>query len=585
MDSDPEVVEPGSQTAAAARDWSPPDEWFVAVISAAISVAAWIIYWRRGDLLLYGDAVAHIGIARRVLDSLTPGFAQLGTVWLPLPHVLMLPFVAPLAWWHAGAAASFPSMLAYICACVGIFRLTRCLARGVGLTHAAAAAALATLLFGANPNLLYLQATAMTEALYLALMIWATAYLAEFATAPSSRALSLVAAGAAFGCAELTRYDAWLIAPLFVAVGLILAKRRAAPRLVCTLFVAIIIAGPLFWMGWNWKATGSPTDFATGPYSARGIEQRVKATIDARDHPGEGEPIVALRYFAGDAQLNLGEKRWGRALFWIAVLSTLCVVLTRRSFASALLVLLWAPLGVYTYSIAYGSVPIFTPIWWPYSYYNVRYGIELLPAIAVACGLLTALGMTRVTSTRARAFVFLLALAYGAGAYQSCWFQQPNRPKSLLPGEPWLGPISWREAVTNARTRVPFERRLAHDLRMLPRAGRILMFTGDHIGALQDAGIPLARVVNEGNWPWWQMALENPAEAADYIVAMEGDAVAQAVSRNFRGLEEVTTIHLPGQPRTVIFRSTLRRRLTPGLRASAADRCSACRAIATLHPN
>ena len=34
--------------------------------------------------------------------------------------------------------------------------------------------------YGANPNLIYMQATAMTESIYLALFIWAVVYFAEF---------------------------------------------------------------------------------------------------------------------------------------------------------------------------------------------------------------------------------------------------------------------------------------------------------------------------------------------------------------------------------------------------------------------
>ena len=56
-----------------------------------ISVFSFLFYFRHGDVLLYGDAVAHINIARRVFDSRTPGLLQLGTVWLPLPHLLILP--------------------------------------------------------------------------------------------------------------------------------------------------------------------------------------------------------------------------------------------------------------------------------------------------------------------------------------------------------------------------------------------------------------------------------------------------------------------------------------------------------------
>ena len=38
----------------------------------------------------------------------------------------------------------------------------------------------AAILYAANPNLIYMQATAMGESLYLAFFIWAVAYFAEF---------------------------------------------------------------------------------------------------------------------------------------------------------------------------------------------------------------------------------------------------------------------------------------------------------------------------------------------------------------------------------------------------------------------
>src|SRR5215469_18561059 len=69
--------------------------------SGAISVAALLYYYAHQELLLYGDAVAHINIARRVVDNRHPleSYGQLGTVWLPLQHVAMLPFVWIDALW------------------------------------------------------------------------------------------------------------------------------------------------------------------------------------------------------------------------------------------------------------------------------------------------------------------------------------------------------------------------------------------------------------------------------------------------------------------------------------------------------
>src|SRR5438477_12735280 len=80
-----------------------------ALLSAAIGiVAAWWTF-AHGYTLYYGDAEAHLNIARRIVDSRTPGPDQIGTVWLPLPHLLLIPFVIRDSWWHGGLAGVLPS--------------------------------------------------------------------------------------------------------------------------------------------------------------------------------------------------------------------------------------------------------------------------------------------------------------------------------------------------------------------------------------------------------------------------------------------------------------------------------------------
>ncbi|HZU44849.1 MAG TPA: hypothetical protein VE994_19370, partial [Terriglobales bacterium] len=81
----------------------------VVFIAACLSVLAFHWHFHRGDVLLDGDAVAHINIARRVFDSKTPGPLHLGTVWLPLPHILIMPFVVSDWAWHTGFGGSIPS--------------------------------------------------------------------------------------------------------------------------------------------------------------------------------------------------------------------------------------------------------------------------------------------------------------------------------------------------------------------------------------------------------------------------------------------------------------------------------------------
>ena len=58
------------------------------LFAAILSIAALLYFYAHDELLLYGDAVAHLNIARRVLDNRHPSqsYGQLGTVWLPLQH-------------------------------------------------------------------------------------------------------------------------------------------------------------------------------------------------------------------------------------------------------------------------------------------------------------------------------------------------------------------------------------------------------------------------------------------------------------------------------------------------------------------
>ena len=95
------------------------------MLLAAVSVAALLFCYAKQELLLYGDAVAHLNIARRVVDNRHPieSYGQLGTVWLPLQHIAMLPFVWVTTLWQSGIAGAIPGMLAFVLGTLGIYRL------------------------------------------------------------------------------------------------------------------------------------------------------------------------------------------------------------------------------------------------------------------------------------------------------------------------------------------------------------------------------------------------------------------------------------------------------------------------------
>ena len=106
------------------RHWD-HETMLVVWLAGVVALISFFSYLRYGDVLLYGDAVAHINIARRVFDSRTPGLLQLGTVWLPLPHLLMIPFLLSDGWWRSGIGGSIPSLIAFVLGAAGIFRLVR----------------------------------------------------------------------------------------------------------------------------------------------------------------------------------------------------------------------------------------------------------------------------------------------------------------------------------------------------------------------------------------------------------------------------------------------------------------------------
>src|SRR5688572_15034213 len=160
--------------------------WEYIAITFALAViglaAAWGFH-KAGFVLYYGDAEAHLNIARRILDSRTPGYEQLGTVWLPLSHVIMLPFVDSMRLWQSGWAATIPGVACFVFAGVMIFASAR------SVYGSGAAAACAALVLALNPNLLYLQSTPMNEHVFIAMEAAVLYFSLQFARTQSFRAL------------------------------------------------------------------------------------------------------------------------------------------------------------------------------------------------------------------------------------------------------------------------------------------------------------------------------------------------------------------------------------------------------------
>lgn len=540
----------------------------VAIVSALallLSVLAFAWFYHRGDILLYGDAVAHLNIARRLSDARNPGWDQIGTVWLPFPHFLVAPFVVNDWLWRTGIGGSIPSMLAYVLGVAGIFRLVRVRA---GLASASFAAAL----YAFNPSMLYMQSTAMTESIYLAAVIWALVYFDDFvrgldAKSPGSAPAipawrAIERCGLCLTAAIFTRYDGWIVAFVVGLCAIFATVRwystKPPPKEIKRLFrsmvsfLLLLALCPVLWLAHNYKTTGHPMDWLNGPYSAKAIEKRSARPGDP-PYPGKDHMVVAAQYFLKAARMNTAE---GSRQNWPILLATAGVLIAAfhlRRFGA--LFLLWIPLPFYAYSVAYGSVPIFVPEWWPFSYYNVRYGLELLPAIAVFAGIvpwaISRLRRRQLTIALTGALFLMAFLAYNSSAW--C-FSKRSQDRNW--GRKWMIPICYREAWANSRSRLQLESHVAQNLAALPKGSTVLMYTSDYVGAIQKAGIHFDHIISESTFIAWDSARSAPFAGADFIVAIEGDPVAEAVRLNPQGLTDIATIHTPDKPKVTIYRGS-----------------------------
>lgn len=458
-------------------------------------LAATVVLWSysTGQILAYGDAEAHLNIARKLIDNRHPAYRELGTVWLPVPHLLMLPLLSIDRLYRNGLAGAIPSACCWVAAGVLLYAAIRKLA------GAWEPAACALAIFAFNPNLLYLASTPMTEPVFymeLAGLLYSLASYRE-----SGKLGSVIAAVIWSWCAVLTRYEGWLLVPI---IGLFLAARRKWTH------VAIYLAGaslaPLYWLAHNWWVYGDALEFYRGEWSAKAIYQRGQAR-GATPYPGIGHWTVAIEYY-----LTAGRVALGVPAMWIAA-AGIVAALCKRWYWFVLL-LIAAPLVTVSGMESGGGVEIFVPPLWPFSYYNSRYALALLPLAALGAAASVAL-MPRFRGTTA----IVIALAAVIP-----WIAYP-RPSN------W---VVWSESQTNSVERRAWTHKVASILGPSFRAGdRILYSFGDLTAILRESGIPLRAGLQSGNQLEWLRTIARPDLFLDqdWVLDFEDGPAASAARR------------------------------------------------------
>jgi hypothetical protein len=465
---------------------------------AAIGGTIVALHYHRLDLTLsHYDARGHLVVARRIFDSLTPGWQQIGAVWLPLPHLLNALPVQVDAWYRSGASAVAISIAAFAVAVGALAWIV------LQLTGSRAAAAVGAAVFALNPNVLYLQATPMTEPLLLGLLALAVASLMAWtagsrASLSGSASMSPTAIGWLFALACLTRYEAWPVTAAALAAALWARWRTGEPTGDALREVA-------------WVAVFPASAIAAFLILSRVVvgEWFVSSGFFVPDNEALGNPVrttihvwYGIHLLSGSGILALGAA----GCIALAALS-----LTRPGYSYGMVALSLAATAALPWLAFIEGHP-----------FRIRY---MVPLIAVE-----SIGIGVVAGLMPRARLAGLVLAIGIIAYEL-------RP--LDAGAPMLVEAQWESPNQPIRERVTA-------CLGAPGSGEKIMASmgslGHYMQEASHAGFRLRDFLHEGNGDIWLAALaQGPRAFVEWVMIEElaegGDMLALRAREDPRFLD------------------------------------------------
>lgn len=498
----------------------------VVVLSVLLSVGSILFFLNQGQIIAYGDAESHLNIAKRVVSSITPGLAQLGGIWPPLPHLLMVPFVYFDPLWRSGLAGAVISGTCFVIASIFLYKFTFL------LTKNAAASFVAFLVFALNPNILYMQSTPMTELPLLAFFILSIYYFTRYIK-NDKEYLSLIFAAFFAFCASLSRYDGWFLVGIEGFILLLMNIRtiknwqKVLGKIV--LFATLAFFGILLWLIWDYLILGDPLYFTNSQFSAKSQQQ---SWLARGELPGYQSLTNSFIYYVVTSLSNTGV-----ILFLTSVIGIVIFLIKDTVKQKWLITLLLStPFIFYVITQYVGQsvifIPHITPSTFEWRLFNVRYGLMMVPTVAFFIGYLFYISTMKAKGVVIGLFFFQIML-YGIG---------------------YSGIITLADGTVglSAAKKVDAQNWLAKNYDY----GLVLLDDFARTVSITKAGIPMQKVIYIGNKPYWEESLEMPEKHARWIIIQKDDAVWNSLyadegkrGRVFRYFEKAYT-----SPEILIFR-------------------------------
>lgn len=349
----------------------------------------------------FGDAWARINIARRIVDSLTPGIAQMGGIWLPFPQLLLVPFAAVDVFYFNGIAGAFISSPAFILGGIYLYKILK------KLTGSTTVSFMGTLLYASNLNMLYLQTTSMSESLFITSLLGVMYHFIIWSEDIKKHILSLLMVAFWTFTATFTRYEGYLLFLVMIvsicSTALLKSKKFKVAEGLTVLFVTLAGFGILLWQVYSWAIFGNPLNWYkiyTGQIAVIStINEKPIATWGVTDYRGDLQKSVTSII---DSVLQMNSIIFViPLLIGIVILVPISLVKEMNWKFSAIPFVLFiasVPLLFLILSSFKGTALVKNPpvdknmILNPYFYqsteYNIRYGLTSLPLLIIFTALL-----------------------------------------------------------------------------------------------------------------------------------------------------------------------------------------------------
>ena len=458
------------------------------VLLTLIAISGFVFFYTNHLGLAYNDARSHLDIGRRVVEGLKPGLAQLGSVWLPLPHLLMVPTIWNDFFWHSGLSGALQSMISFVATGMIIYYF---LAR---LKVTLAGRLFGVALFVANCNVLYLQSTAMTELLLLAIMTMGVYELVHWHQ--EEKLIFLITSAVWIMLSTLVRYDGWflfLYSALLVIIFGIRKRNWHVTEGLFVLFCTLAGFGIVLWLIWNAAIFSDPLYFAFGPYSAHAQQTQLE---NAGVLATKGNLLFSLKIYTYALVYNSGLVP---VIF--AVLGLIVLLRDKAQSTSVKIgvTALFAPLIFNILALYLGHSVLFVQGLSGDTWFNIRYGIMMMPSIAIMAGFLF-FKAGRFKPVIFGIFLFVTIFQFGnKDAVTIDDGRVGSSQKNVSEVSGWLN------------KNVTYEK------------GFVLISAASHDAIIFSSGLPMKRFIHEGAGAYWRSATTAPDRWATWIIMRTND--------------------------------------------------------------